>query len=419
MQSLSPRWFILATILLDAIGIGIVFPIMPDLMVRVGAANTADGAFLGGVLMASYAAMQFLFSPIVGGLSDSFGRRPVLLIALATLTLDYVIMALAGSFAMLLIGRVLAGIAGATYVTATAYLADISKPAERAANFGMIGAVFGIGFVMGPAIGGMAGGWHITAPFWIAAALAGLNVVFGLFILPESLAPEKRRRFRRRDLNPFGAIAEALRLPGLGLPLILLFIFEFANMVYPTLWAFWTREVFGWGTELIGLTLTAYGIAIAMTQGVILPRLIPRYGEWRTMIFAILCAFVAFVAFGFTGAVWAVFVFTFVAALSDMAPPTMTAMMSNLVSEDRQGLLQGVIASLASVAATIAPLAMSGVFERFATPDAGMYLPGAPFLLSAGLLVLAFPLLPAVAQGLKRSEVSGHSRAGWNQGERD
>lgn len=392
MKNRSALWFILATLFLDAIGIGIVFPIMPDLMAKVGAGSTADGAFWGGILMASYAAMQFLFAPIIGGLSDSYGRRPVLLLALVTLTIDYVVMALATTFWWLLIGRVLAGIAGATYITATAYLSDISKPSERAANFGLIGAAFGIGFVIGPAIGGIVASWNISAPFWLAAAMSGVNVLFGIFVLPESLSSDKRRRFARRDLNPFGAILDAFRLPGLGLPLVLIFLFEFANMVYPTLWAFWTREVFGWGTTLIGLTLAAYGVGITFTQGVVMRFLIPRLGEYKTLIFSVGCALAAFIIFGLTASVYVMFSFLIVAALADMAPPTMTAMMANMVAEDRQGLLQGVIASLGSIAAVLAPMVMTGMFQFFAAEDAIVYLPGAPFLFSGVILVVIFPL---------------------------
>lgn len=391
MNNRGAIWFILATILLDAVGIGIVFPIMPDLMERVGAVSTADGAFWGGILMASYAAMQFVFAPVIGGISDSLGRRPVLLLALVTLAIDYVVMALATTFWWLLVGRVLAGIAGATYITATAYLADISKPKERATNFGLIGAAFGVGFVMGPAIGGLVASIHITAPFWLAAALAALNVVFGLFLLPESLAPEKRRKFTRRDLNPFGSILDAFCLPGLALPLTLIFVFEFANMVYPTLWSFWTREVFGWGTALIGLTLAAYGMAVAFTQGVVMRFLIPKWGEYRTLIFSVFCAIAAFFAFGLTGSTYVMFAFILVAALADMSPPTMTAMMANMVAEDRQGLLQGVIASLGSIAAVIGPMVMTWVFQRFAAEEATVYLPGAPFLMSGVLVILLVP----------------------------
>jgi len=252
--------FILVTLIIDAIGIGLVFPIMPDLMERVGASSTGEGAFWGGILMASYAGALFLFAPIIGSLSDAYGRKPVLIAALVVLAVDYVIMAMASVFWVLLVGRILAGVAGATYTTATAYISDISSKEQRAARFGMIGAAFGIGFVMGPAIGGLAATYHIAAPFWIAAAMSALNVVFGLFVLPESLPPEKRRPFGRRDLNPFSAIFVAFKIPGLAIPLICLFVFEFANMVYPTLWAFFTRELFNWSTAVIGLSLAGYGI---------------------------------------------------------------------------------------------------------------------------------------------------------------
>ena len=375
----TPRLFILATILLDAMGVGLIFPLMPDLMARVGAGDTAAGAVWGGVLMAAYAAMQFIFAPIIGGLSDAYGRRPVLVLALATLAVDYAIMALAQGFWLLLLGRVLAGIAGATHITATAYLADISPPEKRAASFGLIGATFGVGFVMGPAIGGLLAAWHVTAPFWVAGSLAAIGALFGLAMLPESLPPEKRRRFARADLNPFAAILGAFRLPGLALPLILLFAFEFANMVYPTLWAFWTREAYGWSSALIGGSLAFYGVGVAFTQGAILPALIPRIGDYRTLML------------GVSPPAALVFALIPVSCLSDMVPPTITAMMSNLADEDRQGLLQGVIASLGSIAAVVAPLLVTPLFRAFAAPDARFYLPGMPFLAGAALLIAILP----------------------------
>ncbi len=392
MKLNGPFLFILATLMIDAIGIGIVFPIMPDLMDRVGASSTAEGAFWGGVMMSAYAAAMFLFGPIVGSLSDAYGRKPVLIAALVTLTIDYVIMAMAQTYWVLLVGRVVAGMAGATYITATAYIADIAKPEERGAAFGMIGAAFGIGFVLGPAMGGMASGWHVTAPFWIAAGLSALNVAFGLFVLPESLKPENRRPFGRRDLNPFGTIIRAFVIPGLAIPLICIFVFEFANMVYPTLWAFWGREVFGWDGFTIGLTLSGYGVLIAGVQAGILPQLTRRLGDFKTLKIATVAAVIAMVGFGGTSAVWAVVVFLPIAALSDMAPPLMTAFAANRVGEDQQGLVQGVIASLSSVAAVAAPLAMTGVFERFVNGE-GLYLPGAPFLFGAILIVAIVPLI--------------------------
>lgn len=392
MKLSGPYLFILATLMIDAIGIGIVFPIMPDLMVRVGADSTAEGALLGGIMMSAYAATMFLFGPIVGSLSDAYGRRPILIAALATLTIDYVIMALAETYWLLLLGRILAGMAGATYITATAYISDISKPEERGAAFGMIGAAFGIGFVLGPALGGISASWHLSAPFWIAAGLSALNVAFGLFVLPESLKPQNRRRFGRRDLNPFGILAGAFRVPGLAIPLICIFVFEFANMVYPTLWAFWGREVFGWDAFTIGITLAGYGILIAGVQAGVLPQLTKRLGDYQALVIATVASIIGMVGFGFAGAIWAVVVLLPIAALSDMAPPLMTAFAANRVGEDQQGLVQGVIASLSSVAAVAAPLALTGVFEHF-VDSVGTYFPGAPFLVGAILVLAIVPLI--------------------------
>lgn len=392
MKLTGPFLFILTTLMIDAIGIGIVFPIMPDLMDRVGAGSTAEGALWGGIMMSAYAAAMFLCGPIIGSLSDAYGRRPVLIVALLTLTLDYVIMALADTYWLLLAGRILAGMAGATYITATAYISDIAKPHERGAAFGMIGAAFGIGFVLGPALGGVASGWHITAPFWIAAVLSGINVIFGIFILPESLKPQNRRKFGRRDLNPFGVIARAFAIAGLAVPLVCIFVFEFANMVYATLWAFWGREVFGWDGFTIGLSLSAYGILIAGIQAGVLPVLTKRLGDFRTLLIAVAAGVIGLVGFGVAGAVWVVVIVLPVAALSDMAPPLLTAFAANRVGEDQQGLVQGVIASLSSVAAVAAPLVLTGLFETF-VDEGGVYFPGAPFLLAAVLVLAIVPLI--------------------------
>ncbi|WP_271881770.1 MFS transporter [Phaeobacter italicus] len=392
MKLTGPFLFILATLMIDAIGIGIVFPIMPDLMERVGAASTAEGALWGGIMMSAYAAAMFLCGPIIGSLSDAYGRKPILIAALLTLTLDYVIMAMAQTYWVLLLGRIIAGMAGATYITATAYISDIAKPEQRGASFGMIGAAFGIGFVLGPALGGMASGLHITAPFWIAAGLSALNVAFGLFILPESLKPENRRSFGRADLNPFGSILRAFAIPGLTAPLVCIFVFEFANLVYPTLWAFWGREVFAWDGFTIGLSLSAYGVLIAIVQAGLLPRLTRSLGDGRTLILASGAAIVGMVGFGFAGAIWAVAVFLPIAALSDMALPLMTAFAANRVGDDQQGLVQGVIASLSSVAAVAAPIALTGVFETF-VDDQGIYFPGAPYVVGAVLVLAILPLI--------------------------
>ena len=384
--------FILITLMIDAIGIGIVFPIMPDLMDRVGASDTGQGALWGGLLMTAYAGALFLCGPIIGSISDAVGRRPVLIAALVMLALDYVIMALADSFWLLLLGRTLAGLAGATYITATAYIADISAPTEKAANFGLIGAAFGIGFVLGPAIGGIAAEISIAAPFWIAAALSAANALFGVFVLPESLTPDKRRAFGKRDLNPFKSIFDAFRIPGLAVPLLCIFIFEFANMIYPTLWAFWTREVFDWPTLYIGLSLAVYGGLLAIVQGGLMPILIRWIGDYRTLMLGMISALIGMIGFGFTASVTALVVFLLLAAFSDLVPALMTAMASNQADQDRQGLVQGVIASLSSVAAVSSPIVMTGIF-RASVDFEGIYLPGAPFFFSAVLVIVMMPLV--------------------------
>ena len=378
--------------MIDAIGVGIVFPIMPDLMDRVGSGSAAEGALWGGVMMSAYAAAMFVFGPVVGSLSDAYGRRPILIVALATLAIDYIIMAMAQTYWVLLMGRIIAGMAGATYITATAYISDISKPEERGAAFGMIGAAFGVGFVFGPALGGISSGWHVTAPFWIAAALSTLNMVFGFFVLPESLNEDSRRSFSKRDLNPFASIVRAFLIPGLTIPLICIFVFEFANMVYPTLWAFWGREVFAWNSFTIGLTLSAYGILIAAVQAGLLPQLTKRLGDYKTLMLSSVAAVIALIGFGFSTAAWAVAIVIPIAALSDMAPPLLTAVAANKVADDQQGLVQGVIASLASVAAVVAPLILTGVFERFVNNN-GLYFPGAPFFVAAVLIIAIIPLI--------------------------
>lgn len=391
-------FIILTTLFIDAVGVGLTFPLMPGLMARVGAGDLASGAIWAGVLMSAYAAAQFVFGPIVGALSDRFGRKPVLITAMAVLALDYVVMASATTYWLVFAARFTAGIAGATYVTATAYLADISPPEERAARFGLVGAVFGLGFVLGPAIGGLLGAWHLSAPFWLAAAVSALNGLLAIAILPESLAPGKRRAFARSDLNPFASIAKVLALPGVGAFLVVLTVFEFANMVYPALWAFW-GEALGWDRRLIGLTLATYGIGVALVQAVILPRLVRLFGEGQVAVFGLMTGIIAAMAFGFASAPLVVLLLIPFASLSDMLPAALTGLMSRQVEEDRQGLLQGVIASLGSLAAVFGPLVMTPVF-RAGADDIGRYFPGAGFVLAAGIMVLALPFLMMAARRL-------------------
>lgn len=383
--------FAIATILLDAIGVGLIFPILPDLMAEVGSANIGNAAIWGGILMSSYAVMQFTFSPLIGNLSDAYGRRGVLLLALAALTLDYLLMAVAHTFWLLLIGRIIAGIAGATYSTVTAYLADISPPSKRAANFGLISAVFGVGFILGPALGGLLAVVDLRAPFYAAAGLSALNFLYGWLLLPESLPKTSRRRFNLRESNPFTALRAAFTLTSLRVPLTALMVFELGAFVYPAVWSYYGRAAFGWSTATIGLTLTAYGVLLFLVQGGLLRVIIPRWGEKRVIIFGMCVAVIGLTGTGLAPNSLVVFIFLPICALSDVTPPSLQGLMSNRVGEDEQGKLQGVMGSLGALVSIIGPLIMTGTFWAFTSPSMP-YLPGAPFILAALMTLAIIPL---------------------------
>lgn len=379
--------FILLTVALDAIGIGLIFPVMPDLMTDVTHGTLSQAALWGGVLATSFAVMQFLFGPIVGNLSDRFGRRPVLLASLAVMALDYVAMALAHTIGLLLIARLISGIASATHATASAYVADITPPAERARQFGMIGAAFGIGFVAGPVLGGLLAGIDVRAPFWAAAVLAGANLVFGWLVLPESLAPENRRPFAWARANPLSSFAAIRRLPGLKLLLAVSFVYALTFNVWPVIWSYYGKAAFGWDAKWIGFSLALFGLCMAAAQALLVAPLTKRLGERRT---AAIGMGLEVATYGFYGVIasgfWAL-LFTPVAALGGITGPALQALMSRATPEDQQGELQGIATSLNALAMILAPLVMTWIFGVFTARDAPLFLPGAPFLLSAALMV--------------------------------
>lgn len=385
--------FILLTVTLDAIGIGLIFPVMPDLLQEVLHEGLADAALWGGVLAAAFSVMQFLCGPIIGNLSDRYGRRPIMLIALATMALDYTIMALAGSVWLLLAGRIVAGITAATHATAAAFVADISPPAARAKNFGLIGAAFGIGFVLGPMIGGAASLIDVRAPFWIAAALAAANVTFGWVVLPESLPAERRRTFAWRRANPLAAFRAIGRLPGLNRYLVLIFLFTVAFASYPVIWAYYGAARFGWDGWWIGISLSLFGICMALTQAVLVAPAIRLWGETRTGIYGMSVDVVTFLFYGFIrSGPWAL-AFTPISALAGVAGPAIQGLMANATPDDQQGELQGVMTSVSAVAMALAPLILTPVFWAFTREGAAVHAPGAPFLLSAVLMAVSVALL--------------------------
>ena len=392
MPSRLPLYFILITVVLDAMGIGLIMPVMPDLIREVQHVEISDAAVWGGIMAATFAVMQFVFSPILGGLSDRVGRRPVLLISMGALALDYVIMALAGSIWWLLAGRVLGGITSATHSTANAYMADITRPDERAARFGLLSAAFGVGFVLGPMLGGLLAGFDTRAPFWVAAGLAAGNFALGLMVLPESLPKWKRRAFDWRRANPLGGLAQIGQLPGLGWMLLMLFFYTVSGYVYPAIWAYFTQAAFGWDSRLVGLSLTLYGLSMVVVQAGLVRPVLARLGEVRVILWALVLDVLVLGIFSVAGQGWMVWVLTPVAALGSIATPAIAGYMSRRASDDQQGELQGVMASVNALSIIVAPLAMTQVFFWFTREGAAVQFPGAPFVLALVLMVVALGL---------------------------
>ena len=389
MSQRLPVLFLLITVAVDAIGIGIIMPVMPDLLIELGADDLSMAATWGGVLAASFAVMQFLFGPTIGSLSDRFGRRPVLLASLTVMALDYLVMALASAMWMLLVARMIGGITSATQSTASAYMADISDPEKKAQNFGLIGAAFGIGFILGPLIGGLLGELGPRAPFIAAAALAGANVLFGWFILTETVTDAIRRPFSWVRANPVGGLIHVARLPGLTRLLVATFFYNVAFFVYPSVWAYYTQERFAWEPSMVGVSLAVFGASMALVQGGLIRLVIPRLGEHRTVIAGFTINILAFTVYALATDGWQIFALAPITSLGIIAGPALQGIMSRTASDDQQGELQGVLTSISAIAIIISPLVMTNTFSFFTRAGTPYYFPGAPFVLSAGLVLLS------------------------------
>lgn len=382
--------FIFITVLIDMIGFGLIIPVMPELIEELTGLQANNAAVLGAWLMVSYAGMQFIFAPIVGGLSDRFGRKPVLLAALAGFTIDYLIMGFAPVFWLLVVGRILAGIFGASYSTANAFIADITPPEQRAARFGLIGAAFGVGFTLGPAIGGLLGdNFGPRAPFFAAAILAGANFVYGLIVLPETLKPENRRKFDIMRANPLGSLMQMRKYPAVLVLMSAIFLMLLGHSVYPAIWAYYTDFKFGWGPREIGLSLMAVGLSSAIVQGGLTRILVPRLGEWRAVTLSLSLAVIAYALYGLATAGWMVYAIIVFAALGGIGQPALQGVMSRIVPQNAQGELQGAMTSLQSLSMIIGPLVMSRVFSHFSEDASVVTFAGAPFLLASGLTLIA------------------------------
>ncbi|RUS60924.1 MFS transporter [Pseudorhodobacter sp. E13] len=390
--------FILITITLDAIGIGLIFPVMPDLIEEVTGGNLASAALWGGLLSTSFAVMQFIFGPVIGSLSDWYGRRPVLLLSLGMMALAYLAMALAPTIWLLLAARLIAGITAATQSTATAFIADITPPEDRGRRFGLIGACFGIGFILGPMIGGLVASLDTRAPFYAAGAMALANLVLGLFVLPETVTDRTRRPFTLARGNPIGALLALTALPGLKRPLMTFLIIAIAMNVYPAIWAFFGKARFDWDSRMIGYSLGVYGLSYAIGQAFLVGPLIKRFGEHRAAHFGMWIDVATLTALGLVTSGTIALMLTPITALGGVVTPAMQALLSRQTPDNAQGELQGVLGSLNAVAMITAPLVMTATFAKFTAPDAAIFAPGAPFLLAALLMVAAIALHVAKPQ---------------------
>ena len=403
-QTAAPKlWFAVVVVLIDALGLGIIIPILPGLLKELTGRGVNETAFIGGAMMAVYALNQFVFGPIMGALSDKFGRRPLILFCLGTLVVDYMLMALSWSVWVLFVGRFVAGLAGASHSVATAYVTDISERDKRSANIGLIGAAFGVGFILGPVLGGLASLIDLRAPLWIAAALCAIGVVFAYVAVPESLPQDRRRSFSLAASNPFSALWRLARIPALGALLVVAFLNALGGFVYPAIWAYWGTEVFGWGGPMIALSLACYGIGVALVQGGLIRVIIPMIGEPRTIWLGLSIAVAGLFLFSLANTQWMVFAIIPIACLSHMADAALIGVMSKQVPDTEQGELQGVIGSLSAITAIVTPLWATAVFFVAADREAGFYFPGAPYILAAVITLLA--LIP-LARGLRNARLS-------------
>lgn len=381
--------FILITVLVDVIGIGITIPVAPRLIAELGHVGMSNAARYGGWLMFVYAAMQFVFAPVVGNLSDRYGRRPLLILSLMMLGVDYLIVGFAPSLFWLFFGRFLSGIAGASFPTANAYIADVTPPEKRAGNFGLLGAAFGVGFVIGPALGGVLGDISVRLPFFVSAALAFANGLYGVFVLRESLPPEKRRAFEWKRANPLGALMALKRFPAMTGLVGMMVLMRFAHDANPAVWTYFAMLRFDWSMKEVGLSLMVLGAITAVAYGGLTRMVIPRIGEVRSIYLGLFAGALGFLGLAFASRGWMAYAVMPVFALIALVMPSLNAMMSKIVSSGEQGELQGALTSVGSLTSVAAPPFMTNVFAYFTGAHAPIFFPGAAFAVACLCLIAA------------------------------
>lgn len=375
--------FIFITLLIDVIGFGIIIPVMPSLIEQLGHASISQASKIGGWLLLSFAATQFVFSPMIGNLSDRFGRRPVLLASLFGFSIDYLVLAFAPTLGWLFVGRIIAGITGASFTTASAYIADISTSEDRAKNFGMIGAAFGLGFVIGPMIGGLLGNYGPRVPFMVAAALCMVNFLYGLFILPESLKPENRRKFEWTRCIPGVSLYNLRKYPALtGLIIALVLVYIGGHAVQSN-WSFFTIEKFKWSPKMIGLSMATVGLLVGAVQGGLVRVVNPKLGNEKSIYIGLFFYAVGMFLFAFATQSWMMFAFLIPYCLGGICGPALQSIMAGHVPANEQGELQGSLAGLMSATTIIGPPLMTNTFAYFTDKSHAVYFPGASFFLGA------------------------------------
>ena len=382
--------FIFITLFIDVMGIGIIIPVLPKLIMSLEHCSIGEANVISGYMLFIYSLMQFFFSPLLGALSDRYGRRSVLLLSLLGFGIDYLFLGFAGTITLLFIGRLIAGITGASFTVAGAYIADVSPPEKRAQNFGIMGAAFGLGFIAGPAIGGLISGFGDRVPFFVAAGLALLNWLYGFFILPESLKPENRRKFEWKRANPVGALIQLIKKPIVARLAIVFFLINLAGQSLPGCWSFYTIERYGWTENQIGLSLAFVGVCVAIVQGGLTRFIIPKLGENRSVYYGIFLAMIGMIGIAFSWEGWMLFAATVPLALGGINGPSLQSIVSKEIPANEQGELQGFLTSVVSITAILGPLLFPWLFNSFSSGEYGIKHPGAPYIAAAFLQMCAW-----------------------------
>ncbi len=395
--------FIFITLVIDITGLGLIIPVLPALIENLIHGSISDAAKYGGYLTALYAIMQFLFAPVLGGLSDKYGRRPVLLFSLLGFGLDYLFLSFATSITWLFIGRAIAGITGASITTATAYIADVSTEENRSKNFGMIGAAFGIGFIIGPLLGGLLGSYGTRVPFIVAAILTLLNALYGYFVLPESLAKENRRKFEWRRANPLGALLQLKKYPAVSGLVVAFFLIYVASHAVQSNWGFYGIEKFQWTEKMIGISLGIVGLLIGIVQGGLIRYINPWLGDNKSVYYGLLLYAIGMLGFAFAANTVQMLLILIPYCLGGICGPALQSIISGNVPANEQGELQGALTSIISISTIFGPMLMTGLFSYFTAPGAPMYFPGMPFVLAALMLLLS---IWVAKKNLEKGQVS-------------